>query len=251
MARKKCKKEGGPMPSPGWLTTYGDLTTLLLTFFVFTFTTATINGDEFRLVLTAFRGSLGMLSGGMTLSKGKLEEMGMMIETLPAQVAGKKLAKALKKAESLFKPEIQAKTVRVEENERGIVITLMNDAYFPVGSADIVFDSTKRLLAKIAQLLLSVDNYVRVEGHTDNTPINKGPYNSNWELSSQRAVNVVKYMMNSVKGNTSEYQNLGKRLSATGYAEFRPLPGNNNRTPEERAQNRRVEIIILWNELAQ
>ena len=72
---RKKKKKGGAAPTPGWMVSYGDMTTLLLTFFVFMFTTATIDGQEFRLVLTAFRGSLGMLTGGMTLQKGRLEEM--------------------------------------------------------------------------------------------------------------------------------------------------------------------------------
>jgi len=250
MARKKRERQS--RGSPAWMTTFGDMNSLLLTFFVMMFTVAEIQGDEMRLILSAFQGNLGALSGGMTLAKGKLEDMGMTIESLPSQTYGKKLSKALKRAESILKPEIEAKIVRVEENERGIVITLLNDAFFPVGSADIVFPSTKNLLERIAYLLTEVSNYIRVEGHTDNQPVRKGPFASNWELSTQRAVNIVKYFLESLnrEGRKDEAENLARRISAAGYAEFRPLPGNNNSTPEERAQNRRVEIILLWKELA-
>lgn len=250
MARKK--KEQGPRGTPAWMTTFGDLNSLLLTFFVMMFTMAEVDGDEMRLILTAFQGSLGPLTGGMTLAKGRLEEMGMTVETLPAQQQGRKLSKALKRAEQILKPEIEAKIVRVEENERGIVITLMNDAFFPPGSADLVFPSTRNLLDRMALLLSEVDNDIRVEGHTDNMPIRTPQFDSNWELSTQRAVNVVKYFLESLRrqGREEEASDLARRISAAGYAENRPVPGNRNATPEERAQNRRIEIILLWKELA-
>ncbi len=240
--RRKKKKDGGPTPPAGWLTTYGDMTTLLLTFFVLMFTTATTDGEEFRLILSAFRGSLGMLQGGMTLSHGRLEELGMTIESLPAQEKGRRLAQQLKNARSMFKPEIESDQIRVYEDERGLIITLANDKFFESGSADInprMYD----VLNKIATLFKSslFNNKIRIEGHTDNRPVAEGsPYSDNWDLSSARAGSVLRYL---IEKNVSD--NL---LSMVGYGEHRPLPGNHNRTPEERAQNRRVEIVVIHEE---
>ncbi len=243
MARNRCKKERkGPRPTAGYMTTFGDMMNLLLTFFILLLTTATIQGREFKLILSAFTGSFGMMPGGMTLSKGRLADMGMNIESLPSTEKGRKLAKAKRKALQIFRPEIKAKKVRVSEEERGLVITLMNDAYFAKASADLT-PQIKETLDKVAALLKSpeIRNKVRVEGHTDNVPLRRKIFpHDNWELSTQRAVNVVKYL---IKDGVEP-----KRLSAAGYGPYRPLPGNTNKTPEERALNRRVEIILLWEE---
>lgn len=240
--RKKKKKHGGPRPTAGYMTTFGDMMNLLLTFFILLLTTATIQGREFKLILSAFSGSFGMMPGGMTLSKGKLADMGMTIESLPSTQRGRKLAKARKKATYIFKPEIAARKIRLREDERGLVITLMNDAFFEKASARLTVE-IKEALDKIAVMVNDpgIKNKIRVEGHTDNVPLRRDTHpKDNWELSSARAVNVVKYLI--------ENEVPAKRLSAAGYGEFRPLPGNTNDTPEERALNRRIEIILLWEE---
>ena len=239
MARKK-KKEEGPKPSAGWQTTFSDMNTLLLTFFVFMYTTAEVEGFEFLLILSAFSGNLGMNSGGMTLSRGPLEEMGMSVESLPAQEKGKQLAKQVKEAVSMFKPEIEAKKVRVQEDERGLVITLMSDNFFESGSADIRPEAGD-ILDRVAALLSSelFDNMIRIEGHTDNQPVSvdNSTFKNNWELSSARAISVLQYL--------TEHGVYEDKMSVVGYGDTRPLEGNQNRTPEERAQNRRVEIVVL------
>lgn len=240
--RNKKKKQTGPRPTAGYMTTFGDMMNLLLTFFILLLTTATIQGREFKLILSAFTGSFGMMPGGMTLSKGKLADMGMTIESLPSTQRGRKLAKARKKATYIFKPEIAAKKIRLREDERGLVITLMNDAYFDKSSAELK-PEIRSALDKIAGMLEdpTIRNKIRIEGHTDNTPLKSSTHpRDNWELSTQRSVNVVKYL--SQKGVTPS------RLTAAGQGEYRPLPGNTNDTPEERALNRRIEIILLWEE---
>ncbi len=243
---KKKKKRGAGFGLRGtalYMTTFGDMMNLLLTFFILLLTTATIQGREFKLILSAFTGSFGMMPGGMTLSKGQLADMGMTIESLPAREKGRRLAKARNKALHIFKPEIKAEKVRIREDERGLVITLMNDAYFEVGSANLL-EETKDVLKKVADELLKspeVKNKVRIEGHTDNTPMKKATYpHDNWELSTQRSINVLRFL---VENGVSP-----SRLSAAGYGPYKPLSGNTNKTPEERAQNRRVEIILLWEE---
>jgi chemotaxis protein MotB len=243
MAVKKKKK--GKKGAPDWLVSWGDMCTLLLTFFVIMISFAEIEGKDFFLVLSSFRGSLGMFHGGHSLSKGKLEELGQNMLNLPSTTKGSALAQSHKHAISIFKPEIRDKKVRVIEDERGLVITLTSDTYFDPGSARIR-DVTRPLLEKAAKIINSVDNYVRIEGHTDNTPVavvkSEKSYSTNWELSALRSVNILRYL--------EEEENVeSKRLSAVGFGEHRPLVLN--KTPENKAFNRRVDIVLLRDKLFQ
>jgi len=129
-----------------------------------------MNGRDFYLVLSSFQGSLGMLSGGNTLSKGSLVEMGLNVMTLPSAETGKSLGKMLKKAIEMFKPEVQSKIVRVTEDERGLVITLSGDAFFDPGSAKLK-EEIFPVLKKVAQIVSPIRNFVRIEGHTDDSKI--------------------------------------------------------------------------------
>jgi chemotaxis protein MotB len=226
--------------SPAWLLTYGDMTTLLLTFFVLLFTTAEIEGKELQLILSAFRGSLGMFSGGMTLSEGMLAELGQQVETLPAKERGDKLAKAVEKAVSIFQPEVKSRKVKITEDERGIIISLVADAFYESGSTELTEEGLV-VIDKIGRFLREPEfkgNLIRIEGHTDNKPI---PTTSllypmtNWELSAARAVTIVK-ILNEVYGIR------GRNLSAIGYGEYQPVESND--IEEGRAYNRRVEIVI-------
>lgn len=118
---------------------------------------------------------------------------------------------------------------------RGLVIRLNNAIFFDSGSAEIKKQSEDTLV-EVAGLLNTIDNYIRIEGHTDNVPIRRSTYPSNWELSTARAVSVVKLFIN--KCNFSP-----DKLIAVGYGEFKPVADNS--TAEGRAQNRRIDIIVL------
>ena len=235
MARKAKKKSEG---APDWLLTYGDMTTLLLTFFVMLFTTAEVDGSELRLILAAFQG-LGSFSGGNTLDAGKLAELGNTIMDLPSQERGRALDEARRTAISLFSPEIQAKKIRVKQDERGLVITLAGDAFFRPASAEIDIEDTRDLLQRISVLLSSPDlteRKYRIEGHTDATPTDpSGAWPTNWELSAARSANVLHYL---VDFGVEEMQ-----FQIAGFAESTPL--FSNETEEGRAYNRRVEIVVL------
>ncbi|MBN2040955.1 MAG: flagellar motor protein MotB [Spirochaetes bacterium] len=234
------KREKKPVKgAPGWMVSWSDMTTLLLTFFILMFNMNDISGKDFFLILSSFRGALGMFEGGSSLSKGRLEELGMSMMNLPAQEKGRSLAKSLKKAMEIFKPEIQAKKVRVKEDERGLVISLSGDAYFAPGSARLQ-PGTREVLKKIAGIIRILPNFVRIEGHTDSSPIPvqgvREGYETNWELSSGRSVNVVRYL--------SEVESVNpKKMSSAAYNQYRPI--DDNSIPEGRAYNRRVDIVIL------
>jgi chemotaxis protein MotB len=220
------------------MVTYGDMVTLLLTFFVMLLTPATIDGYELRLILAAFPG-LGNLQGGNTLEAGRLAELGNTIEALPSMERGRALDEARRNAVSIFNPEIQSQQVRVTEDERGLVISLASDAFFEPGSAEINIEQTRDVLQRLAQLLndpsLS-DRTFRIEGHTDSTPVDPdGPWESNWELSTARSLSVLQYL--------SDFGVDDEQFQVMGLADTRPLYDNS--TEEGRAFNRRVDVVIL------
>jgi chemotaxis protein MotB len=240
MARPKKKEREG---APAWLLTYGDMMTLLLTFFVLMFTTAEIEGRELQLILSAFRGSLGLFTGGVTLSEGALAELGQQVESLPAKERGDRLAKAIEKAVSIFQPEVKSRRVKITEDERGIVISLVADAFYESGSTELTPEG-QEIVDKIGQFLSDPEfsgNLIRIEGHTDNTPIAPiSPlyeyFPTNWELSANRAVKIARIL-------NEEHNIKGRNLQAVGYGEFQPVESND--IEEGRAYNRRIEIIIM------
>ncbi len=235
--RRERKRRKG---APAWMVTYGDMVTLLLVFFVFLLTAARIEGHELQLILSAFRGSFGLYRGGLTLAQGVLAELGQQLETLPSKEKGEKLAKSLEKAVSIFQPEVKSRRVKITEDERGIVISLVADAFFESGSADLTPEG-ERIVDRIGSFLSDErfeENDIRVEGHTDNIQPGgevKEKYDTNWELSAARAVTIVKRF---------EAQGIdGKRLQAVGYGEYQWIEPND--IEEGRAYNRRVEIIVM------
>ncbi len=231
--KKKCPPEG----SPEWMTTYGDMVTLLLTFFVMMYTTATVDGAKIKLILAAFNG-LGLRSGGTTLqATGQLADMGNTIMALPSTQAGRALDEARKKAVSLFQPEIKAKKVRVKEDERGLVISLAADAFFEPASAEVNIEESRDVLERVSNLLISLEDHkFRIEGHTDSISTDPdGPWRTNWELSTARATNVLHYLVD-FGVNEENFQ-------VAGFADTVPIASNE--TEEGRAYNRRVDIIVL------
>ena len=232
--RKRPVEEG----APSWMVTYGDMTTLLLTFFILMFTTAEIDGAELRMILAAFQG-LGSLTGGNTLQVGKLAELGHTIMALPSREAGKSLDKARQTAISQFQPELRTKKVRVKEDERGLVISLAADAFFAPASAEINFEEARPVLQKAAALMRTeamMGRRFRIEGHTDSIPTDPaGEYFTNWELSSGRAVNILHALV--------DYGVNESQCQVAGFADTVPLASND--TAEGRAYNRRVDIVLL------
>ena len=229
---KKCPPEG----AADWMLTYGDMVTLLLTFFVMMYTTAEVDGSQLKLILAAFSG-LGVLEGGNTLQAGELAELGNNIMTLPSVDKGRALDKARKRAISQFQPEIKTKKVRVTEDERGLIISLAADSFFRPASAEIDIENTRETLQKVSQLLISLEGRkFRIEGHTDAAPTDPtGPWPTNWELSSVRAINTLKYLV--------QYGVPEDQFQVAGFSDTVPLATND--TPEGRAYNRRIDIVIL------
>jgi chemotaxis protein MotB len=125
--------------------------------------------------------------------------------------------------------------VQVSDTAQGVVVSLPEAGAFPLGQADLS-QAARRVIRELADVLLTEDGEIRVEGHTDNAPIATSRFASNWELSAARATEVIRFLI--AQGAIP-----AERLSAGGYGEFRPIAPND--TPEHRARNRRVDIIIL------
>ncbi|MDZ7795120.1 MAG: flagellar motor protein MotB [Spirochaetia bacterium] len=237
MAERRRKKKCPPEGAPEWMTTYGDMVTLLLTFFVMMYTTATVDGAKIQLILAAFNG-LGLRSGGTTLqATGQLADMGNTVMSLPSAQKGRALDEARKKAVSMFQPEIKTKKVQVKEDERGLVISLAADAFFEPASAEVRIEESRDVLERVSNLLISMEGYkFRIEGHTDSMPTDpQGQWRTNWELSTARATNVLHYL---VDFGVSE-----DNFQVAGFADTVPIAAEE--TEEGRSYNRRVDIIVL------
>ena len=146
------------------------------------------------------------------------------------------LERAKQELEKRLKDEINNNQVKVEMQDKGLVITFVAEVLFDSGKAKLRQSSLPKL-AKVVNVLNTTvaDLSVGIEGHTDNQPIKKSGWKSNWELSTARSLSVLHYL--------SEIHVDESRLSAVGYGEYRPVASND--TKENRQKNRRVEIVIL------
>jgi chemotaxis protein MotB len=143
MSRRRKRREGKGINSDGWLATYADMITLLMCFFVIFFNPDEITQEQIDAIAAAMRpGGIGALAGGLTLSSGRSADLGNTIMTLPSMERGRVMGQALRRAVSVFSPEIRSNMIRVTQDERGIVITLASDAFFHPASARINIEQT-------------------------------------------------------------------------------------------------------------
>jgi chemotaxis protein MotB len=244
MAKKK--KEEGHENLERWLLTYADMITLLMLFFIVLYSMSNVDSEKYKKLSMALQtvfhgGNVGIFEEGVVPGQGGILSGGRGIMDNAGQLPSEK-GKAQKKKinvskiRAMFKQDVYAGKVQVTSNEIGIVVTLAADSYFDEGSAEML-PSAHATLEKIANLLQSYDNNVRIEGHTDDHPFKnlRGDFQSNWDLSAARALKVLGYM--------ESFGVKKERLSAVAYGSSRPkVP---NETPEDRASNRRVEIVIV------
>jgi chemotaxis protein MotB len=237
MARKKKEDEG---VKGDWIVTYSDMVTLLLCFFVMLFNPDDVDPGELASFISAFNNTgQGAQSGGNTLSVGKSADLGNTINSLPSTDHGRSLGTALRKAMSLFNPEVKSNQVKITQDERGIIISLASDTFFDVASAALNIEQSREILLNLVSTLNSPEisgRKFRIEGHTDSEATDPfGPWPSNWELSTARAIAVLHFLMDL---GVSE-----KRFQVAGFADT--VPVGDNSTAEGRAYNRRVDVIIL------
>lgn len=227
-------------PKSPWLMTYADMVTLLMVFFVLMFAFSDVDIQRFRSILAAFQSSLGVLDGGVqVLSDDAQLEGGTQLDLENLHIVRPELEAQLRfvysDLQSFVSQRNLQEAVQLELTERGVVVRFADRILFDLGQAELKPEALD-ILEQLVEVLRDVPNPVRIEGHTDNLPINNERFPSNWELSTARATTVIKQLV-------EEYGLDPDQFSAAGYGEYRPLVPND--TAENRALNRRVDIVLL------
>ena len=211
--KHKNSNEGEGQHRDRWLLSYADLVTLLLALFIVMY--AASDHERAKQVAASFN---SQNSGG----EGILPENNSLVD---------KTAKFEQKLTA--NPVLMSKT-KMQQTSRGFVVSLSEAGFFAPGDAA-VSNEVENVVNAISESLKDTKINIRVEGHTDSTPISNSRYPSNWELSTARASSVLLRLTE--KGIAPE------RLSAAGYGGFQPVADNS--TVDGRAQNRRVDVVIL------
>jgi chemotaxis protein MotB len=258
MSRKKRHEEH--VNHERWLVSYADFITLLFAFFVVLYSSSQVDkrkvGKLSLAIQVAFQ-QMGVFETSNTkLPLSTTEPMPFQdvqaIENVVrsddlqrfVQPAKGALSNALLAAditdiqgeiERALAPEIQRHVVQLTPRREGLVISLREIGFFESGSATLR-DSSQDAIDRLATILQNRDELLRIEGHTDNVPIHTAQFQSNWELSTARATQLIEMFID-------RYHFLPGRLAAAGYAEYHPVDSNS--TPEGKAHNRRVDIVVL------
>ncbi len=218
-----------------WLLTYADMITLLLIFFIVMFTISNVNAKKLAQVSASVSEALLGQNSGLLMG----ESPGPVLLKDTSAAGGKTEMLNMKTAQEQLEKYIEEhglqKKVEVTQEERGLVVSIKEALLFNKGSAAIN-PGARDIILRAGQIFTKLPNNIRIEGHTCSLPINTAQFPSNWELSTARATNVVRFMVNQV-GMKPE------RLSAAGYGEFRPIVPNT--AESNRARNRRVDIVVL------
>ncbi len=249
MPRKK-KVEKTSKGAPLWMVTYGDMITLVLCFFILLFAYSTMDYVKWKQVVSSLQGSIGVLDGGETLNELEFINDGADDEAISDTILTslsfseledlEELVEIVQKLQEEMQDEIEQEQLTVRLDERGVLIRLKDSLLFESGRA-VIQPEGLDVLNDLSNTLRDVDRYLRVEGHTDNVPTDQRFHQTNWELSADRATNVLRYLIES--GGVDPF-----RISGGIYGEYYPIASN--QTPETRQNNRRVDIIILRGDLA-
>lgn len=240
-----------------WLVSYADFITLLFAVFVVLYAMGQSDKAKVEQVMQSIQASFGMTNAGASAPKInvipsqaitvipslkpelKINPMGRTRSGQAKSRADEKDFRQIKAAVEayLVKQGAQSK-VTLEITRRGLIVSLKEAGFFNSGQANIKPDAYE-LINSIAEVMTQYNNPLRLEGHTDNVPISTAQFPSNWELSTARATNGLKYLLKNFDVDAN-------KISATGYAEFRPIADNT--TSEGRARNRRVDLVMLSGE---
>jgi chemotaxis protein MotB len=241
-----------------WLVSYADFITLLFAFFVVMFATSQSDKGKAQQVSDSVKRALegekmsqvvSAILGGTVTDKGKGNAMmrGPGGANQSVELKGSKdekdskdeklaeLLPSLKVLSEELKKEISEGKIQISMQARGLVVSFNQAALFAPGE-DVISREAYDGLEKVASAIAKMPNPVRLEGHTDSTPINTARFRSNWELSSARSIAILELL-------TNKFSVPRNRLSIAGYADTAPVASNE--TEEGRARNRRADIVIL------
>lgn len=246
MAGRRRKTEDEHENHERWLVSYADFITLLFAFFVVMYAISQVNEGKYRVLsdtlASAFRNIPGSSSGAQVQVNPNapmplaipIRRPALGLKTDEVQRVKKdRMRNIAKEISEALAPLVREGQVRITEGALGITVEINASVLFAPGDARLDLGAVQALSA-VATILAPTDFPVIVEGHTDNTPIFTAQFPSNWELSGMRASSVVRLFVDSGVDP--------RRLTATGYADQRPVA--DNATPEGRQRNRRVAITI-------
>lgn len=227
MSRKK--KKGDDINPNAWLDTYADTITLLLTFFILLYSMSSVDAKKLNELSNALQKSL---RGDV-----KVEELSDIkkIATNNEKTSEQIQEDLVKKVNETIEANSFTDVIKVRDEDRGVVLQLDETILFDPGKADLMKKS-QNVLNMVTKIVKDLPNDVLIEGNTDDIPMFNKEFQSNWELSTARAVSVVKYFVSVKKLDPT-------RFSVKGYGEYKPLVENNS--TKNRTINRRVDILIV------
>jgi len=244
MAKEKIIKDN----SERYLLTYADLMNLLLILFIVLFAYSQVDTQKFQQLSQSFGAVFGTGSNSVLQGSGQGNSLidfpaTMPSPVIPAEIEDMQIEGITQEVKEMVKGQGLGGSIDVRRQERGVVISIKERLIFKSGSAEIEKSSEEKLLTIAKDILSKIPNkHIRVEGHTDNVPIKSHLYPSNWELSSARATNVLRILVE--KGGLDP-----TLISAVGYGEYTPLVPNDS--DANREKNRRVDIVILTDDSSQ
>jgi chemotaxis protein MotB len=253
VARRK-KEAAAHESHDRWLVSYADFITLLFAFFVVMFASSQTDKAKVQMVSDSVRSALekgGMRAAVHEILGGTVDEVGKGNAQLrgpggsepvnrPITTQEVELLPSMHYLTAALDQEIKAGKIEVHMEPRGLVVSLKQATYFPSGG-DTIAPETLGSIEKIAAAIEGLPNVVRLEGHTDSVPIHTDRFRSNWELSAARSIAMLELL-------STKYEIPRERLAIAGYADTVPIAPND--TEENRALNRRVDIVILNHPLA-
>lgn len=228
--KEECKK------APAWLTSFGDLMSLLLTFFILLYSMSIISLERFYQVL---KGLIDAFGGKQVVFQGndsiKASRIPIKMENMHLRI--RKFAE-LKKEITVIKNSLLKRGIEADYLVTGTCMKLRVNVsrLFPLGSED-PYPEAEALFRNICERLRAFSLPITIEGHTDDLPISSPKYPSNWELSAYRAVAVLRIF--------EECGYPPDLLGAVGYAQYHPVVPNDS--PQARERNRRIEFCIRLN----
>ncbi|WP_373757875.1 OmpA family protein [Jeotgalibaca porci] len=244
MSRRKKTKGNSGSGGGSWMTTFSDLMSLLLTFFILLFSMSNVSNEKFTQAAQSLSSSL--IGGGEGIMDGVIvpfeddntgtNETVVPAEELEAPGLDPALIEIYNRVINFVEKNDLEDKVIITADPKGVYVNVSNAILFGKESASISREG-RSVLKSVGKLLNQLDNRVVIEGHTDDIPNAYGQYPTNWELSVGRAVSVLRYL------NENEHVD-ARRLSAVGYGENQPLAPNNSE--ENRARNRRVNIVVIY-----
>jgi chemotaxis protein MotB len=217
-------------PDPnGWQIVYTGFVLILLCFFIMLTSFASLQKSKITQFTQAFSSAVSVFEAGKALENGQT-----MIDSRAAIVNKEdKIARLFEKVRSLSgKYDLSQITIRKTRN--GVAMMLSENLLFDSGDARLTLEA-QPLIKRLGHVIQEIAIPVEIQGHTDSRPIHTNAFPSNWELSTARAVNVLRFLVHSQGIDPN-------RISAVGFAEFQPLVPNN--TVDNRAANRRVEVVF-------